>query len=45
MIVQHKVPLQSGKCIGDGTLAQSYSTGGGMRTCSGKFGQAEDRGA
>ncbi len=45
MMVQHKVPSQSGKCIRDGTLAQSYSTGGGTRSCSGKFGQAEDRGA
>jgi hypothetical protein len=44
-MVQHKVPLQSGKCIGDGTLAQSHSTGGCTRICTGKSGQAEDRGA
>jgi hypothetical protein len=44
-MVQHKFPLQRGKCIRDGPLAQSHCTGGCTRTSSGKSGQAEDRGA
>jgi hypothetical protein len=44
-MVQHKVPSQRGKYIGDGHLAQSHSTGGRTRTSSGESGPAEDRGA
>jgi hypothetical protein len=44
-MVQHKVPSQRGKCIGDGHLVQSHSTGGCTRTSSGESGPAEDRGA
>ncbi len=44
-MVQHKVPLQRGKCIRDGHLVQSHCTGDCKRTSSGESGPAEDRGA